>query len=116
MTPEGRIKASVKKVLAEFGPDLWQHWPVQNGMGKPCLDAHCCYLGVYFAIETKAPGQALTPRQKGTALLIERANGKVFIVDGAVSLNAMKEWLQSLQETMTWSETSKSVESITPST
>jgi hypothetical protein len=92
VTPEGRVKDKVKKVLNAY-PDLYQHWPVQNGMGKPCLDAHCCYLGMYFSIETKAPGKKPTKRQEDTIAEIRAAGGKVFIIDGPDSLHPLKEWL-----------------------
>ena len=56
--------------------------PVQNGMGAPSLDFICCHKGVYFAVETKAPGKKLTPRQEHTVSQIQKAGGKCFVVDG----------------------------------
>jgi hypothetical protein len=76
---EKTVKAAVKKRLKEIG--AYQHWPVQMGLGERCLDCHGCYLGLYFAIETKAPGQKLTSIQKITANRIRAAGGLVFIVD-----------------------------------
>lgn len=78
VTPEGKVKARVKKVLKEF--EAYQHWPVQAGYGKPCLDCHGCYNGLYYAVETKAPGKNLTPRQTQTVEEIVDAGGKVFII------------------------------------
>lgn len=70
------------------------HMPVQNGMGSPCLDFACCVpivitsdmvgrtVGMYVAIETKAPGKKPTPRQLATKTAIEAAHGKVLVIDG----------------------------------
>lgn len=80
MTPEGRVKAAVKNTLSRFD-DLYQHWPVQNGMGAPTLDCVACYRGVYFAIETKAPGKKPTPRQENTIREMRAAGGTVFVID-----------------------------------
>jgi hypothetical protein len=79
LTPEGRIKQAVKKRLKELG--AFQHWPVQNGMGAPCLDCHGCYNSKYFAIETKRPGGVPTPRQQHTIEAIRAAGGIVLIID-----------------------------------
>jgi len=77
-TPEGKVKAIVKAMLKEV--DAYQHWPVQTGYGAACLDCHGCYAGLYYAIETKAPGKHPTPRQLLTIEDIERRNGKVFVI------------------------------------
>lgn len=89
MTPEGRVKDAVKKVLKKFG--VYWHMPVQNGMGAPSLDFICCVKGKYFAVETKAPGKKPTPRQELTIEQIQRSGGKCFVVDGDVSL--LEQWL-----------------------
>lgn len=34
MTPEGKVKAAVKKLLKLY-PDVYAHWPVQTGYGAP---------------------------------------------------------------------------------
>jgi hypothetical protein len=76
---EKTIKTAVKKRLKELG--AYQHWPVQNGMGAPCLDCHGCLDGLYFAIETKKPGGKPTPRQQMTIDQIHAAGGIVYVVD-----------------------------------
>lgn len=56
MTPEGKVKAEVKKWLKEKG--IWWYAPVQNGMGVVGIpDFICCWKGRFLAIETKAPGK-----------------------------------------------------------
>jgi hypothetical protein len=79
MTPEGRIKAAVKKRLDELG--AYHHWPVQMGYGTRCLDCHGCLDGRYFAIETKAPGKEPTKIQEITIARIRAVGGLVFVVD-----------------------------------
>lgn len=98
-TPEGKVKEHVKKLLREFG--AYYHMPVQNGMGAPSLDFVCCLNGLYFAIETKAEGKALTPRQEKTAEEIRSAGGKVFVVAGVAGVNLLHLWLMEQGATNT---------------
>ena len=101
-TPEGKVKAEIDKVLKEFEPKLWWHKPVQNGMGKPCLDYHCCIWGQYFAIEAKAPGEPLTARQRITKKEIEDAEAPVFVIDGTADTTTCQElwdWLAEFPRT-----------------
>jgi hypothetical protein len=78
MTPEGKVKNKVKALLKKY--DAYQHWPVQTGYGAACLDCHGCYKGLYYAVETKAPGKRPTPRQVISIEDIENAGGKVFVI------------------------------------
>lgn len=101
MTPEGRVKKKVKALLSTYG--AYQDWPVPAGYGKPTLDCIGCHKGRYFAIETKAPGKHLTPRQEDTKANMEAAQGKVFVVVGSEENNPdtwtgfmeLEEWLKS---------------------
>lgn len=79
MTPEGRVKAKVKKAL-ETLPAPYRFMPVQNGMGAPGLDFYCCICGMFVAIETKVEGKKLTDRQRETASQIAAAGGLVYVV------------------------------------
>jgi hypothetical protein len=108
MTPEGRVKGLVKNLLRKIL--AYWHCPVQNGMGAPALDFHVCIpiivtpamvgkrIGLYAAIETKAPGKHPTPRQVLTIKAIEAAGGKVLVIDGDPTAQ-VTEWLSSLQVT-----------------
>ena len=62
-TPEGRVKAKVKMLLAQH--NVWFFMPVQTGFGESALDFICAHplTRMMFAIETEAPGAHLTPRQ-----------------------------------------------------
>lgn len=91
MTPEGRVKAKVKKALDTLGRDCWRFMPVQTGYGSPALDFLLAVRGRFVAIETKAPGKKLTPLQETTKTAIEDAGGIVLIVWDESSLEiAMK--------------------------
>lgn len=85
MTPEGKIKAKVKRELDKLAA-LYRFMPVQNGMGAPSLDFLLCAGGWFIAIETKAQGKALTPRQLDTKAKIEASHGLVFVVNDDASL------------------------------
>lgn len=97
-TPEGKIKGQVKQMLDKYG--AYHHWPVQNGMGAPCLDCHGCYGGWYFAIETKAPGKNPTPRQRKTMIQIQQNHGMVLVIDGPKGLAILESWLRAHKATM----------------
>lgn len=91
MTPEGRVKAKVKKALDHLGPECWRFMPVQSGYGTTALDFLLSVRGRFVAIETKAPGKKLTPLQESTKAAIEAAGGLVFVVWDETSLElAMK--------------------------
>ena len=95
MTPEGKVKQKVKKMLASI-PGLYAHWPVQNGMGSPTLDCIACCRGRYVGIETKAVGKKLTPRQELTMNAMIDANANVFVLDTDQSIEECRVFLESL--------------------
>lgn len=88
MTPEGKVKERVKRMLAKFrynadGVEVMDtFWPVPNGMGSSHLDCIVCFYGWYIAIETKAPGKKPTPRQEQRIASVTRAQGIVLVIDG----------------------------------
>lgn len=96
MTPEGRVKAAVKKVLSAAG--IWFFCPVSNGMGRHGIpDFVCCKptvitqdmvgstIGEFVAFETKAPGKRgnVSPLQLDCHDEIRHVSGRVFVVDEA---------------------------------
>lgn len=90
MTPEGRVKLEVKRLLKTA--DAYWHCPVQNGMGSPALDfMHVTCKGKSCAIETKAPGKEPTPRQWLTINAIRAAGGTVLVIDG--NYEELAKWL-----------------------
>lgn len=80
MTPEGKVKANLKKSLNQY-PQLYQFWPVQNGMGSPALDVIVCFKGRYISIEVKALKGSMTSRQEITADKIRVAGGDAFLIN-----------------------------------
>jgi hypothetical protein len=71
---------------------------VPSGFGKQGLDYDGCIDGWYFAIETKVPGEWLTPRQRETALDVLNGGGKVFIISGPDGLEAFQSWVGKVRE------------------
>lgn len=78
-TPEGRVKAKVKKAINEL-PRSYMFWPVQTGLGATTLDCLACINGWFVAIETKAVGNKMTPRQKVVAEQICKSRGLAYCV------------------------------------
>jgi hypothetical protein len=97
VTPEGRVKAKVKRALDKLGPDCWRFMPVQTGYGSQALDFLLVIRGRFVAIETKAPGKGLTPMQEGTKAAIEAAGGIVLVVRDESSLAIAMKIILSLE-------------------
>lgn len=92
MTPEGKVKARIKKILdAQIG--MYYFMPVQNGMGQPSLDYVGWHHGLPFAIEAKAPGNTPTQRQEATIQKMVAAGARVFVIDG--TMDELEEWLRT---------------------
>jgi hypothetical protein len=87
MTPEGRVKAAVKKFLKDRG--IWFFCPVSNGMGVHGIpDFICCWRGQFIGVETKAPGKRgnVSEMQKHQLEEIARAGGLSLVVDDVSQL------------------------------
>lgn len=109
MTPEGAVKAKVKKVLTKYGEELDAFWPVQNGMGTPALDCIVCYRGHHIEIETKAPGKKPTPRQLITIAQKEKAGAKVFVIDDEFGCSILNGYLMRLKTAANYTEAARSM-------
>jgi hypothetical protein len=104
MTPEGRLKQQVKKLLDERGfwragsakPSEvtgWYYMPIQNGMGVVGIpDFVGCWQGRFFSIETKAPGKHPTPNQEKRHEEIAAGKGLVLVTD---NIEIVKEFLDA---------------------
>jgi len=92
-TPEGKIKVLTSEMLDSMG--CYRFMSVQRGFGPAGLDYFCCYLGRFFAVETKVPGKKLEPRQVATAKMIAVAGGTVFVVRHADDLARMQRVLRT---------------------
>jgi hypothetical protein len=87
-TPEGRVKAAIKKRLKELG--VWNFSPVSNGMGVHGIpDILCCWKGRFIGLEVKAPGKrantsALQDRQIAA---IRESGGVAVVIDDVDQLD-----------------------------
>lgn len=88
MTPEGKVKAKIKRILNRAG--AYYFMPVQTGYGVPTLDFLCFHVGNGFAIEAKAPGKKPTKRQEAIIHDIQLAEVEVFVIDGT---DGSYDWL-----------------------
>lgn len=80
MTPEGRVKAKVKKILTEVG--AYYAMPVASGYGHAGTpDFLICHRSQFLAIETKAQGNKPTALQEATMQRIRDAGGRVLVID-----------------------------------
>ena len=94
MTPEGKVKAEIKKVLDKAG--AWYFMPSMNGYGRkgiPDFVGH--YKGRFFAIEAKAPGGKATPWQERELADIREKGGVVVIAMSAETVEMMLEDLNN---------------------
>lgn len=74
--------------------------PVPSGYGKSGLDYTICINGRFVAIETKRPGEWLTPRQRQTVIRILTAGGKVFVISGEEGLASFRSWIETCRDTV----------------
>jgi len=81
LTPEGEVKAKLKKRLELFGEYVLTFNPVQMGYGKRVVDTILCYKGMFIAIEVKAPTKELRRAQLYFLQQVVKAGGKAFIID-----------------------------------
>ena len=96
MTPEGRVKDAVKKVLKKHG--IWCFMPMQNGFGVVGVpDFICCFHGMFLGVETKAPGkrEQTTPNQDRVLREIVEHGGYTLVVDDAKQLEDYIIFLRS---------------------
>jgi hypothetical protein len=100
MTPEGRVKARIKKVLERYG--VYYFMPVQYGYGPAGVDFHCVVgwrgVALAFFIESKDEDKPLTKRQE---LFLKRRreeqNAKTFVIDDDIEIEILISWLEKLK-------------------
>lgn len=94
-TPEGKVKQKISNVLRNT-PGLYYFMPVPGGFGQSTVDYIGCYCGLFFAIEAKKPGGKPTQRQTQIMNAMEKAWGKVFVIDGDTT--ELEAWLSRVFE------------------
>lgn len=95
MTPEGRVKSAVKRLFGTYN-SVYYFMPVQTGIGASTIDFICCYRGMFFGVETKAPGKKPTSRQDLIMTFIRDAGAPTFVIDGTESIMKLKEWMDNV--------------------
>ena len=98
MTPEGKRKQKINKLLDSYKPLLYYHMPVPYGYGRTTIDYIGCVCGLFFGIEAKghASGKKGQPteRQEGVIDDMNVAGGKTFVVNDDESLAMLAAWLE----------------------
>lgn len=104
-TPEGKVKAEIKKWLDERGfwragakrPEHvrgWYYMPVSNGMGTHGIpDFMCTFNGRTIGIEAKAPKGVVSENQKLRHEEMRAAGAIVVVAYGVEDVEAMLKWL-----------------------
>lgn len=78
LTPEGKVKLAVKKLLDEFR--IYHFSPFMAGMGRAGVpDIIACYNGKFLGIECKAGKGKVTALQERELDAICAAGGFVFV-------------------------------------
>lgn len=95
MTPEGKVKQKVKKVLKQYS--VWDYWPVPSGFGRRTVDVLGLYYGHFFAIEVKRPGKEPTELQARELEDIARKGGVTFVIDGDEGVGRLNDWLEQMR-------------------
>lgn len=92
MTPEGRVKAQVRKTLVKHG--VYYFSPPANGYGRVGIpDIICCMQGKFIAIECKAKGNTPTPLQRRELEAIHNAGGVAMVVNEA-TVDLLDKWFE----------------------
>jgi len=82
LTPEGRIKAKVVKILREEG--VYYFFPATHGYGRSGVpDVICCVAGKFLGIECKAGANKPTALQVHEIEQIRSAGGVAVVVNEA---------------------------------
>lgn len=98
MTPEGRVKANVKKILDKYKKQVWYFMPVSGGMGQHGIpDFICCVSGMFFAIECKATQDLIpTALQSMQLTMIRNVGGVEVTVGGPCAPEIVERYIQMI--------------------
>ena len=78
-TPEGKVKAAVKKILDTQG--VYHFSPAANGYGRVGVpDIICCVNGYFLALECKAGKGKTTALQDRELAAITKAGGAAAVI------------------------------------
>lgn len=80
MTPEGKVKNLVKKMLERY--NVYFFMPATHGYGRSGVpDIICCFKGRFVGIECKAGKGKTTALQERELRLIRESGGTTFVVN-----------------------------------
>jgi Holliday junction resolvase len=80
MTPEGKVKDKVKKILKEMG--AYYVMPATGGYGSSgAPDFLICYSGMFYGVECKANGNEPTALQTKHLASIRDAGGRAIVIN-----------------------------------
>jgi hypothetical protein len=89
LTPEGKVKAKVVKLLKEMG--IWYFFPANNGFGKSGIpDIIAIVDGSFVGVEVKSATGKPTQLQKICGREIEKAGGAWMVVSDDITLAALE--------------------------
>lgn len=92
MTPEGKVKARVKSLLAKYS--VYYTMPIGQTYGRSGVpDFLCCAEGRFIGIETKAGGNKPSLLQELEMGYINDAGGTTIVVD-ETGLEALEQILE----------------------
>jgi Holliday junction resolvase len=97
MTPESKVKKAINELLDEFRDAVWRFMPAQGMYAKKGVpDFVCCINGKFFCVETKAPGKNPTALQSLVHFEIDKAGGRVFVIDsaGCIQMTQLRAFLE----------------------
>jgi Holliday junction resolvase len=91
MTPEGKVKAKVVKLLKARG--VYYFFPATHGYGRSGVpDIICCLRGKFVAVECKAGKNTTTALQDREIDAIRNAGGDVFVINES-NLHELEDYL-----------------------
>lgn len=93
MTPEGKTKREINKILGYF-QEVWWYMPVPSGFGKQTVDYIGCAAGEFFCIEAKKAGGKPTELQAKNLADVQMAKGKTFVINGTMGYQHLHGWLK----------------------
>jgi Holliday junction resolvase len=101
-TPEGKVKAAVKKILDKHG--VYHFSPATGGYGRSGIpDIICCHHGKFIAIECKA-GKGTTTVLQERELEAIRAHGGAALVINELNLRDIDTVLETTSLTSSQKE------------
>ena len=97
LTPEGKVKAKVVKLLKAM--NIWYFFPANNGFGKSGIpDIIAIVNGEFVGIEVKSATGKPTELQKICGRQIEEAGGTWLVVSDDVTLEVLAAVIQNRKD------------------